>query len=270
MELAFDTTNLLRPHQVQEAKEDLASLNATLNAPPHIRTRISDMGELRRRRDNLTRELEKSSPKPFSPQERDAAIREFRKLEHTIREGMPSSEEMRRNPPGAVGKQLTWDKAKSQFVMRYKHLALRLHAGGDLPHNMRFEGDIANIERLRPLTTRDQVSMDGAQIPKQTDYHFGDDIANAVTLSDDEINVVTEIDPEIAGKLALMTPEQRAIVKKHVDAILNPKPEAPKSSHKDNGWTRMQKLAKRHGVLTFGRLKKDILADLAAKGVEVT
>lgn len=272
--MEFDTTNLLRPHQVVEAKEELAQISATLNAPPHIRSRISDPGQMRMRRDNLSRELEKSTPRPFGVDERDAAVREFHQLEDSIREGMPSSEEMRRNPPGAVGKQISWNNAKQAKVMRYKHVALRLHAGGDLPADMKFEGDIANIERLRPLTTPGQLGMDGAQIPKTTDYHLGS--ANSVTLSEAEIAAIQQLDPALAKSLALLTPGQREAVKEVIQRVLGDggsvlTPATPAAdaipTAKSLGYNGMKKLAAKNGIKTFGIKTDDLVASLKAAGL---
>lgn len=246
-----DTSNLLRPHQVVEATEELAQLSATLNAPPHVRSRISDIGEMRRRRDNLKKDLEKSTPRAFAPDERDAAVKEFRDLEDKIREGMPTSEEMRRNPPGAVGKQLGWNQAQGQNVMRYKHLALRLHAGGDLPADMKFEGDIANIERLRPLTSARQLGMDGAQIAKTTDFHFGSDPVGAVTFSEEEMKILSDLSPELAGQLAILPNDARQGIKAIVARAMSaPPPVAAiveKPTFKELGYNGMKKLAAAHG-----------------------
>lgn len=267
MALEFDTTNLLRPNQIQDAQDELARLSGMINAPNHIRAQISDMGELRKRLKNLKVELDKQTPRAFVPAERDAAVAEFQKLSEFIRNGMPSSEEMRRNPPGAVGKQLDWQERTKKAVARYKHLALRLQAGGDLPLHLKRTRDAANIELLRPLKTSHQLSMDSAQIPKATDYHFGDDIANTTVFNDEEIAAVEEADPEIAAALSVMTSEQRALIKKAIEEVRNPKAPKKKKTRKKSAYTALQQLAKQHQVKSFGRPKADILAGLAAKGV---
>lgn len=274
MALDFDTTNLLRPNQLEDAKDEMARLEDMINAPPHIRNAISDMPELRRRFKNLKVEMDKATPRAFAPTERDAAMKEFARLADIIRDGMPSSEEMRRNPPGAVGKNRDWQERTKKAVARYKHLALRLQAGGDLPLRLKRSGDAANIELLRPLTTSHQLSMEGAQIPKKTDYHFGDDIANTTVFSDNEIETIQTVDPEIADALALMTPELRAKVKQAITAALNPKAKAKqpkiakgKKVHAKSAWNETQRLAKQHGIKAFGRSKAAVLADLAARGI---
>lgn len=275
MALEFDTTNLLRPNQVEDAKDEMARLEDMLNAPPHIRNAISDMGELRKRFKNLKIEMDKATPRAFAPNERDAAIKEFAKLAAAIRVGMPSSEEMRRNPPGAVGKNRDWQQRTKRDVARYKHLALRLQAGGDLPLHLKRSGDAANIELLRPLTTSHQVSMDYAQIPKETDYHFGGDIVNTTVFSDSEIDLVKTIDPEIAAALSVLTQEQREQIKQIIAGVVQPKAKAARPARTARGkkarvkssWNETQRLAKQHGVKAFGRPKADVVADLAARGI---
>lgn len=273
MELASDTTNLLRPHQVVEAKEELQQLTATLNAPPHVRSRISDIGQMRQRRDNLSKELEKFTPRAFGTDERDTAIREFRNLESSIRQGMPSSEEMRRNPPGAVGKQIAWDKAKRGDVLRYKNLALRLQAGGDLPPDMKYEADIANIERLRPLTTERQLSMDGAQIPKVTDIHIGADPVGTVLFSDEEEAALADLNPDVAGSLAVLGNDDRAAIKAILARAMSAPETAPAAAEvkaekpelQNLTFGEMQSLAKQNGMSVFGASKSALITWLRAR-----
>lgn len=272
MALEFDTTNLLRPNQLEDAKDEMVRLDEMVNAPQHIRNRISDMPELRRRFKNLKTEMDKATPRAFAPTERDAAIREFAALTDRIRIGMPSSEEMRRNPPGAVGKNREWQQRTKKDVARYKHLALRLQAGGDLPLHIKRSGDCANIELLRPLTTSQQLAMDGAQIPKRTDFHFGEDIANTTVFSDNDIDLVNAIDPEIAAALSVMSQEQREQIKRIIAGVAQPKakqakPTKGKKGRVQSSWNETQRLAKKNGIKAFGRPKADVLADLAARGI---
>lgn len=272
-----ETTNLLRPNQISDAQEELARLDAMVNAPPHLKSRISDPQELRKRQRNLKSELEKYTPRAYAPNERDAAVREFEALEDTIREGMPSSEEMRRNPPGAVGKNISWQKRSGKAVQRYKHIALRLLAGGDVPENLRHAGDIANIERLRPLTTSNQLVMDGAQIPKRTDFHIGTDPASAVIFSDADIALLNQASPELAGQLALLPAETRGHIKASIKEVLAkamaatvaiaPVP-APKRRPGDSDYNRMKKKAAKAGIKTFGVKQAELKAAMEAQGVE--
>lgn len=217
---SFDTTNLLRPHQVAEGKEELANIEATLSAPPHIRSRISDVGQMRDRHKRLKTELEKYTPRAFLTGERDAALKEFATLEDQIKAGMPSSEEMRRNPPGAVSKHRAWESENTPRILRYKNIGLRLAAGGDLPAYLKHAGDISNIERLRPRTTSHQLAMDGAQIPKVAAIHIGQDPAGTVVFSPEEEAKLKLHAPKVHGSLAVLDNDARAELKSIVGRLL--------------------------------------------------
>lgn len=220
MENSSDTTSLLRPNQVAEMNDEIRGLEDMLNAPPHIRAQISDRGGMRKRADRLKKDAEKYTPRAYGPGERDAAVTEFETLADSIREGMPSSEEMRRNPPGAVGKQIAWEKRNKTTVARYKHVALRLQEGGDLPVHLRHAGDAANIELLRPLTTRRDLSMDGAQIRKTADIHIGADPAGTVIFSADEEQILKDDFPAVYGSLGTMDNAQRQLTKAFLQTLM--------------------------------------------------
>lgn len=273
------TETLYRPTQVQDAKEELKRLEATLSAPPHIRARISDVGEMRRRRDGVKKELAAYTPQPFGVGEKDAALAEFDRLEGEIAVGMPSSEEMRRNPSGAVSKHTDWEKRNLKKILRLKHVGLRLAAGGDLPSRVKFAGDISNIERIRPLNSFSQLPMDGAQIPKTRDIHIGTDIANAVIFSEEEMIQLSKNSPTLAASLAILPVEMRAALK---DLLPKLKREFKPTSRENNGQeavnTRKEKLrlhpfwkakvaAQAAGIKVFGRKRADVIKELDEKGV---
>jgi hypothetical protein len=264
MELSSDTAELLRPHQVSDLREEIGALEGMLNAAPHVRAQITDRGSMRRRADRLKRDLDKLTPRAFGPDEKDAAIREFESLSNAIRVGMPSSEEMRRNPPGAVGKQMAWDKRNKRTVSRYKHLALRLLAGGDVPDHMKHAGDVANVELLRPLTTRRDLDMNGAQIPKTVDIHFGADPVGTVLFSDEEEAALKELSPVLASQLGILSNDARAEIKALLARAIPAAEAAPaaKPTIKELGYNEMKKLAAKHGVNCVGIKKADLIVAL--------
>jgi hypothetical protein len=270
---ADDTTDLLRPNQIADAREELSRLNEMLNAPPHIRSRISDPGELRKRTRNLTAELEKYSPRPYSASEKDAALREFVEVSAQIQDGMPSSEEMRRNPPGAVGKQIAWQARTKKAVQRFKHIALRLMAGGDVPDSLRNTGDVANIERLRPLKTVNQLAMDGAQIAKKSDIHIGDDPAGTVLFSEAEMALLGEIAPAVVGALGVMDNATRAGIKDMLARAMpadasssgaSEEAKAEKPTMQSLGYSGMKKLAAQNGKNCKNITKPELISWLRA------
>lgn len=273
------TATLYRPHQVEEARDELKRLEGTLDAPPHIRARISDVGEMRRRRDNVRRELAQLTPQAYSANEKDGAVKEYDRLEGEIAVGMLSQEELRRNPPGAVQKHMAWEKRNIKKIMRLKHLGSRLAAGGDLPARVEWEAGATNIERFRPHTTFSQLPMDHAQIPKTRDIHFGDNIAHAVPFTDEEIEIITKTSPLLAAKLALLPVEMRAAIK---DLIPKLKKEFRPVSRAEDGeatvserrrklqehpFTRARLAAQKAGIKTFGRKRIEVINELKDKGI---
>lgn len=268
----METASLLSKTQVQECTEELRRMEAMLQAPAHISSRISDRREMRRRYQTLKKDLETSAPRPYSLSEKDLALREFATLEDEIREGMPDSEEMRRNPPGAVSKHEAWNKRVKKKVLRFKHIARRLEAGGDIPSRLQHEGDIANIERLRPVPTHRQLAMDGAQIPKTRDIHIGSDPANAVYFTDKELAVIATAAPAVAATLAILPADQRAGIKEMAKKYLiameggfkrKPKPQTPYLSE----MTQLRMVARANGIIVYGKSRKWIEQALEARNI---
>ena len=168
----MSTQSLLRPAQVEESRQEISNINRMLQAPAHERKHITDVGAMTKRRNNLATQLEAETPRPYKEEELDDAVRSFKRLGEEIKVGMLSSEEMRRNPPGAVQRNISWEKKNKSKIMEYKHSALRLLAGGDSPHPD--IGDaLPNIEMLRSHSTNYDLSMQGSQIPKERDIHLG-------------------------------------------------------------------------------------------------
>jgi hypothetical protein len=276
MEHSSDTTNLFRPNQVQEAREELRRLNETLQAPSHIRGKISDPREMSKRAKRLAEDIQKYEPRAYPVSEKDAATREFRELTEQIAAGMPSSEEMRRNPPGAVEKHMAWEKRAKQKIARWKHVGLRLEVGGDVPADLAVPGASINIEVLRQHRSNRDLSMDGAQIPKGTDYHFGADPVGAVVFSEDELAVLREIAPAVAGSLGVLGNDARAEIKAMVtramapaETVSAPETSAPsptaKPEMKDIGFNDMKKMAAENGMNVFGATKTAIATWLRAR-----
>lgn len=276
MELSSDTTDLLRPNQVSEMREEIATLENMLNAPPHIKAQITDRGMMRKRCDRLKKDMEKYTPRAYSEGERDAAVKEFEGLSEAIQSGMPSSEEMRRNPPGAVGKQIDWQKRTKKAVARYKHIAMRLLAGGDTPARLKYAGDAANIELLRPLRTSHDVAMDGAQIPQKTGYHIGADPVGAVVFSDAEVAALRSVRPELADSLAVLDNEKRSAIKDALTRALGsaddvaPEPPAvpvaAKPEPKDLAFNTLRSMAFKAGIVGARKMKRiDLITALRAR-----
>jgi len=77
----------------------------------------------------LDTSLNAQTPKAFVGAEVDAAVQMERELRERILQGMPSQEEMRKSPPGAVDKHIEWEKRNKTDLLKWKNLKLRLNAG---------------------------------------------------------------------------------------------------------------------------------------------
>lgn len=147
-------TTLLRPNQIDEMTAERESLSAALHNP-HVQDKGSVVRQLRK----LEHQLETQTPRPFEGKEVDAAVAREKELREQLLVGMPSQEEMRKSPPGAVGKHMDWERRNKRKLMEWKAIQLRLNHESKDP-------DVANFERFRP--TRSTLNMDNAHIPGHT------------------------------------------------------------------------------------------------------
>lgn len=195
------TTQLMRPHQVELNNDQAKSIEATLRQPPHVLQGV-DVGALGKQLRGLRKMYDTQAPTEYKDDKKDAARKRQKYLEEQIKRGMCTSEEMRKNPPGAVGKHQRWEKNQKKHILEWKNIKLRLNVGNTDP-------DIANVEMLRP--TSGSMNMHNAQIPGK-EYHMPD-IPRSVVITDEEKTLLQAIDPELANQLAVMSPEKRAQLK---------------------------------------------------------
>jgi hypothetical protein len=156
--------NFLRPTEVAECEADKRQLEQTM-AFRHFDRRVQS-SEIARSIRAVDERL-KQAPPDLTPEQRDKASRRIAELEQQIPVGMLSHEEMRRNPPGAVPRNVAWHKANAKRVHEWKNLQLALHKGAsteDIQAKL-------NVARLRPRTS--QLNMDGAQIPAARTFVSG-------------------------------------------------------------------------------------------------
>lgn len=142
--------NLLRPNQVVELEGEKKRLEAQLTHPDSDKGAVQ--GQLRR----LRIQLDKQTPRELQGKEKDSIVAEQKQLLDSILEGMPSREEMRKAPPGAVDKHMKWEKRNKEAIIRWKNNELRLNAGSE-------DVEIANLEKYRP--TASTLNMHNAFIP---------------------------------------------------------------------------------------------------------
>lgn len=151
-------TNYLRPNTQRELEYDAKQCKAQLSetsAHGQVQNKAAVAKRLRR----IEKRLQDDAAPEVPAGERDDMQRRIVELEAEIKDGMLSHDEMTRNPPGAVGHNIRYQRKKTPAQLEWKSKQLRLNKDSDDP-------DVANIERLRPRTSH--LSMDGAQIPGRT------------------------------------------------------------------------------------------------------
>lgn len=196
----FDTKPLLRPNQLAEMRDEVKSAEAKLNNPA-----IQDKGEARKQLIRTRATLESQTPRPpVDAAEEGRMVARSKHLLSEVLAGMPSQEEMRKAPPGAVDKHMGWEKRNKPKIMEWKNLQLRLRPG---------EQEAANLERHRPVGST--LSMDNAFIQGKNIY-IPENVGATVTFSDAEMAQIMALKPGLAGTVGTMTNEQRAVVKEMI------------------------------------------------------
>lgn len=206
MELALDTKPLLRPAQLEDAKGERDSLEKKLHNP-----HIQDKGEVMKQIRRLDTTLNSQTPKPFTGKDVDIAVGLEKELREKILQGMPSQEEMRKSPPGAVDKHIEWEKRNKHDILLWKNLQLRLNAGNP-------DGSVANFEKYRPKTSG--LNMDGAQISGKMMFLPPDGVGRGVAFSQEQIDLLKTLAPDVAEKIGLLSNDQRSEVKEALEGTL--------------------------------------------------
>ena len=199
----FSTAPLLRPAQLEESRNEIKSLEAKLTDKG-----IEDKSEALKQLRRVTKTVNEQTPRPpIDGEEEGRMVRRSEQLLAEIVDGMPSQEEMRKAPPGAVDKHMGWEKRNKSKILEWKNLQLRLRPG---------EREAANLERHRPAGST--LSMDNAVVPGKYIY-IPDGVGATVTFSDAELEQLRALKPGLAESLGLMSNEQRAVVKELVEAL---------------------------------------------------
>jgi hypothetical protein len=210
----FDTKPLLRPQQVEEMRSEVQAAEAKLSNPA-----IQDKGEARKQLIRTRASLESQTPKPpVDGAEEGRMVARSKSLLDDILAGMPSQEEMRKAPPGAVDKHMGWEKRNKPKIMEWKNLQLRLRPG---------EREAANLERHRPVGST--LSMDNAFIQGKAIY-IPENVGATVTFNDAELDQMKALKPGLAESVFAMTNEQRQVVK---DMLMLMTPAKPKGNARE-------------------------------------
>lgn len=145
----------LRYNEAKALTEERDNLRAMLNDPMKG-ARIEDRPAMERKEREISKRIETTVPPDLTPEQRDKMAKLEKELAEKICVGMPSSEEMRKSPPGALGKHMKHERANKNNILVWKNCRLALNKGDDDP-------DLANVELLRPRTS--SLNMDNAIVP---------------------------------------------------------------------------------------------------------
>lgn len=157
-EVEVPKRQLLRYHQREDHKGEIEAMESML---PNLKN-SQDRGQVTQRIKRLKTSLETQSPQALSGAVKDKLAKRAKDIEDRILPGMPSKEEMRKNPAGMVGQHMRWEKGNKPDIMELKNIYQMLEPDSDDP-------DLSNIERLRPEGAQDRVRLD-AQIPGKMNY----------------------------------------------------------------------------------------------------
>ena len=115
----FDTKPLLRPAQAEQARNEIKTLEAKVNSP-FITDKAEATKQLRRVRTAVENQL---PVPPADAEEEGRMVRRSKELLNDILVGMPSQEEMRKAPAGAVDKHMKWEKRNKSKILEWKNFA---------------------------------------------------------------------------------------------------------------------------------------------------
>lgn len=195
----------LRPDQIIEIENEIKVCQGKLTSPY-----IQDKGEVNEQLRRMKGQLETQAPKPYRENEIDAAVKRERVLRKDWQTGMLSQEEMRKCPAGAPDAHRAWEKAKKRAIFEWQNIMRRLNVGTD-------DTEVCSIERFRPVAST--MGMHDALIPGKIMVLPPEGAGPTVTFSAEQIAVLKELAPEVAGKLATLGNDERAHVKEALGGI---------------------------------------------------
>lgn len=196
----FDTKPLLRPRQVEDAKQEIKSAEEKLKSP-HIEDKAEVSKQLRR----MTKSFQEQAPRPpANGEEEGRMVSRSMELLNEIVPAMCSQEEMRKSPPGAVDKFMQGENSPSikKKILEWKNIQLRLKPK---------ENEAANLERYRPKDST--LNMDNAFIPGKMFFMPPNGAGLPTVFNEQQLAIIRAIDPDLADRLSTLSNVQRAEVK---------------------------------------------------------
>lgn len=195
-------SSLLRPSQVNELKEEQKRIQDQLAGKNGAQ--LQDAGSARKQLRNIGKMLHEQAPQELKGKDKDAALKRIDALKGNIQKNMPSKEEMRKCPAGAIAKHQAWEKETKKDVNEYKELMLQTNLGTD-------DAEIASIEKIRP--TKSTLNMHNELVEGQQFHNVENVTGGTVTFSDSDLALIKKRAPDLYGKLALMDNEGRKLIR---------------------------------------------------------
>ncbi len=261
------TAPLLRTDQIDEMGATKKGIEKMLaDNRPHVAGQITDRAGMVKQLNSINHDLETQMPRAYGEHELDAAVAREKELRELWLRGMPTQEEMRRNPSGATDKHMNWEWRNKKKILEWKNIRRRLVASG--AHEGKDTGpytsDIANIELYRPSGGAGELNMHGEQIPGKVIHQSPIGADPVAVLTPEREEALREIEPGLLAKIALLDNEQRAKVFDIIDGIIAKdvtdvlakaakpkKAKKPKSKYADTEIAKVRAEAKALGIKSF-------------------
>jgi len=147
-EITKPATRFLTMQERLDREKTLKDLDDLLAQPNWVLQRMQLTADrihsMRAQRKRVQRELvNQAPPTDLSGEEKNRLYALEKQLADKIREGMVPEEEMIRNPPGAVDRNMRWLKRTKAFQLAWKNIRRVLNPDSE-------EKDLANVDMLRP------------------------------------------------------------------------------------------------------------------------
>lgn len=143
-EVTIPKKHVLRHHQREEIQQEISQIDEALSPSNPFKMRSgTDVVEAGNRGGRLKKQLSEYSPPQISGAAKDKLVKRLKEIEDKVLPGMPTQEEMRKNPAGMVGKHMRFEKAFKKEILEWKNGQVMLEPDSNDP-------DLANFERLRP------------------------------------------------------------------------------------------------------------------------
>jgi len=164
-EVIQKATRFLTYNERQTRRDELDQITKQSQQPGYVQGAITAEGRqaLSKRKRQIEKDLQAGTALELTGQAKDALAKREVELADSIKAGMLTTEEMRRNPVGAVDRHRLWERRNKVKILEWKNIRRALNQDSD-------EKDLSNVEVLRPSMiplNGAATFMAGAQIPGQ-------------------------------------------------------------------------------------------------------